>query len=89
MKLCHDFFQVNIWVWKKEPGPNGNYFIEKNFYYQNEEFTETWRFLFEEPTILGTVCHVLPLQDNRPDDIFDMEVTYIVKRKRPLSPIRL
>ena len=43
-------------------------------------------FLFEEATIPGTVCHVLPLQDNRPDDIFDMEVTYIVKKKRPLSP---
>ena len=37
--------------------------------------------------IPGTVCHVLPLQDNHPDDIFDMQVYYIVKRKRPSSPI--
>ena len=53
------------------------YFIEKKFYFQNEEFNETWMFLFEEATIPGTVCHVLPLQDNRPDDIFDMQVSLL------------
>jgi len=74
-------------VWKKESGLNGEYFIEKRFYFQNEEFNETWMFLSEEATIPGTLCHILPLQDNRPDDIFDMQVCYLVKRKRPLSPI--
>jgi len=74
-------------VWKKEPGLNGEYFIEKKFYFQNEEFNETWMFLFEEATIPGTVCHVIPLQDNRPNDFFDMQVSYIVKKKRPTSPI--
>ena len=75
---------MNIWVWRREES-TGDFFIEFFFYFHSEGFDETWMFLFERPTVPGTFCHVLPLMDNRPDDVYEMQISFKVKRKRPLS----
>lgn len=85
LRYFHESFHVNIWVWRREEC-TGDFFIEKDFYFYSEGFDETWMFLFESPTVPGTLYHVLPLMDNRPDDVFDVQISYKVNRKRRLSP---
>ena len=84
LRLFHECFEVNVWVWRSEEGTE-DFCVEKDFSFYNGGFDETWMFLFERPTRPGTLYHVLPLMDNRPDDAFDMQISYKVKRKRPMS----
>jgi hypothetical protein len=88
LEYFHKCFKVNIWVWKLDV-PIGQYVIEKKYFFHNEKFDETWMFCFDSPKVPGTLYHVIPLQDNRPSDDFEMQIIFHVKRKRALSPIRI